>query len=91
MMVFTAVFRLVVQKSRRESAHARTFGGDLKIYSRRDFWTKTAVDERGLRNYLYAHTYTTRGLVQWETPLLTFHLKQNPLMIATFLVKDIIL
>ena len=26
----TAVFRLVVQKSRRESAHARPFGGDFE-------------------------------------------------------------
>ena len=35
----TAVFRLVVQKSRRESAHARTFGGDfeLKILRMREF------------------------------------------------------
>ena len=27
----TAVFSLVVQKSRRESAHARTFGGDFEL------------------------------------------------------------
>ena len=35
----TAVFRLVVQKLRRESAHARTFGGDfgLKILRMRGF------------------------------------------------------
>ena len=35
----TAVFRLVVQKLRRESAHARPFGGDfeLKILRMREF------------------------------------------------------
>ena len=35
----TAVFRLVVQKSRRESTHARPFGGDfgLKILRMRGF------------------------------------------------------
>ena len=27
----TAVFRLVVQKSRQESAHARSFGGDFEL------------------------------------------------------------
>ena len=48
----TAVFRLVVQKSRRESAHAQNFQfksppkGRACVDSRRDFWTtnlKTAV------------------------------------------------
>ena len=35
----TAVFRLLVQKSRRESTHARPFGGDfeLKILRMRKF------------------------------------------------------
>ena len=36
---YTAVFRLVVQKLRRESAHARPFGGDfeLRILRMREF------------------------------------------------------
>ena len=39
LQIYTAVFRLVVQKSRRESTHAHSFGGDfeLKILRMRGF------------------------------------------------------
>ena len=45
----TVDFQLVVQKSRRESAHARTWAGILNrkfcacVNSRRNFWTTTEV------------------------------------------------
>ena len=47
----TAVFRLVVQKSRREFAHARPFGGDfeLKILRMRGFSSRFLDNQPEMR------------------------------------------
>ena len=56
----TVDFQLVVQKSRRESAHARTWAGILNrkfcacVNSRRNFWTtnwKSTVGSRAISNH----------------------------------------